>query len=311
MPARKRDPLELVSLRQLRYFAAAMRAGGFNAAARDAAISQPALSEQIALLESTLGVRLFDRAGGRATPTGPGHELDQRVSACLAELQAALRDTQERSGTVSGTVRIGLVQSYAGIWVLPVVRAMQGRWPQLAVALRRRTAHALTEGVLRGDFDLAVSFDPEPHADLEIVPCFVEPVVAVGVRPQRRRKTTLQELAAQRLALLPSEYTMRRQLDAAFARQGLKPQVHLESDALDDLVHAAQAHGMVALLNAGAALSLQVQDAVPVAVPLTEPGLRRTACLLRSRVRQASYAARQLWDALQAEAPAMPARWMR
>ena len=169
MSARSRDPLDLVSLRQLRYFVSAMRAHSFSAASRDASISQAALSEQIALLESTLDVHLFDRASGRAVATASGHELDRRVSACLSELQAALRDVQARASTVAGQVRIGLVQSYAGCWVLPVVRSAQAQWPQLAIALRRRTAQALVEGVLRGDFDLAVSFDPEPHADLEIL----------------------------------------------------------------------------------------------------------------------------------------------
>src|SRR5258708_3250241 len=81
MSARSRDPLDLVSLRQLRYFVSAMRAHSFSAASRDASISQAALSEQIALLESTLDVQLFDRASGRAVATASGHELDRRVSA--------------------------------------------------------------------------------------------------------------------------------------------------------------------------------------------------------------------------------------
>ena len=58
---------------------------------------------------------------------------------------------------------------------------------------------------------------------------------------------------------------MRRQLDNAFAAQGLKPGVHLESDTLEDLVHAARENNMVALLNGAAAMSLDVQDAVPLA----------------------------------------------
>ena len=186
-----------------------MRAHSFSAASRDASISQAALSEQIALLESTLDVQLFDRASGRAVATASGHELDRRVSACLSELQA-LRDVQARASTVAGLVRIGLVQSYAGCWVLPVVRRAQAQWPQLAIALRRRTAQALVEGVLRGDFDLAVSFDPEPHADLEILACFDEPVVAVGLKPaggdacwSSARSRTTPGLAAKRIRHAP------------------------------------------------------------------------------------------------------------
>ncbi|RCW72876.1 LysR family transcriptional regulator [Pseudorhodoferax soli] len=291
MTRRQRDPLDLVSLRQLRYFTAAMRARSFNAASRDAAISQAALSEQIALLEATLDVQLFDRASGRAVATASGHELDRRVAACLGELQAALRDAQARANTVAGLVRVGLVQSYAGCWVLPVVR----------------TAQALVEGVLRGDFDLAVSFDPEPHADLEILPCFVEPVVAVGAVPGKGRALRLAQLAPCRLALLPSEYAMRRQLDGAFAALGLKPQVRLESDVLEDLVRATQDGGTVALLNGAAALSLGVDGAIPI----LDKTLRRQACLVRSRTRHHTLAVRQVWDALVAATPRFPKPWMR
>lgn len=308
MPIRDRDPLDLVSLRQLRYFTAAMRARSFSAASRDASISQAALSEQIALLEATLDVHLFDRTSGRAVATVSGHELDRRVSICLGELQAALRDAHERANTVAGQVRIGLVQSYAGCWVLPVVRLAQAQWPQLSIALRRRTAQALVEGVLRGDFDLAVSFDPEPHADLEILECFNEPVVAIGLKPRRRRRQLdLSEVVNHPLALLPSEYAMRRQLDNAFAALGLKPNVQLESDALEDLVHAARENSMVALLNGAAALSLNVNEAIPLA----EKGLNRQACLVRSRSRHHSFAAQYVWDALSAEIPRLPPTWGR
>ncbi|WP_208512106.1 LysR family transcriptional regulator, partial [Variovorax paradoxus] len=103
---RARDPLELVSLRQLRYFSAAMRAPSFNEAARECSISQPALSEQIALLEQVLGVPLFDRTGGRAVPTLSGHELERRIAGSLLELQSALREVPERADTISGLVPV-------------------------------------------------------------------------------------------------------------------------------------------------------------------------------------------------------------
>ncbi|RQO43044.1 LysR family transcriptional regulator [Variovorax sp. KBW07] len=309
MATRSRDPLDLVSLRQLRYFSAAMRARSFNEAARSCSISQSALSDQIALLENLLEVHLFDRTGGRAVPTAPGRELDRRISACLGDLQSALLHTNERADTVAGRVRIGLVQSYSGCWVAPVAHAAQAQWPELSLVLQRRTAQALTEGVLRGDLDMAVSFDPEPHADLDIEPCFIEPFVAVGamagVARQRGKSIALASLADARLALLPSEYTMRRQLDAAFAKLGLRPQVGLESDVLEDLVHAADCSGMVAILNAAAALSLDVKNAMP----LKTPGLQRQACLVRSRTRFQTSAAKHLWEALRSSLPKMPLHW--
>ena len=303
MPKNFRDPLELVSLRQLRYFNAAVQASSFNEAARTCSILQPALSEQIAALEVALDIRLFDRVGRRAVPTQHALQLHRRLTASMGDLQAALRTAGERSVVVSGAVRIGLVQSYGSCWVAPVVRAAQARWPELSVSLSRRTAPALADGVARGDLDFAVSFDPAVRADMEIRSCFTEPFVAV--RPiKRKRPIGLIELAGDRLALLPTEYTMRRQIESLFAAQGVQPHVHFESDVLEDLVHAARHGGLTAVVNAATALSLQV----PGATRIDAPTLIRTACLMRSLNRYHTRAATFLWDALHVAATDLQTR---
>src|SRR3712207_8123309 len=61
-----------MELRQLRYFAAVARRRHFTAAAEAIGVAQPALSQQVRLLERELGVQLFDRSGRRVrlTPAG-------------------------------------------------------------------------------------------------------------------------------------------------------------------------------------------------------------------------------------------------
>lgn len=294
MVRRDRDPLEIVSLRQLRYFSAALQTSSFVAAAQACSISQPALSEQIAALEGALGLQLFDRVGRRATPTQAALQLHQRITACMGDLQAALRSVGESTVEVSGRVRVGLVQSYGACWVAPAVRTLQSRWPDLAVSMVRRTASALLEGVARGDFDFVVSFDALERPDLEIEPCFSEPYVAICPRPGRGGAIGLERLAQERLALLPPEYAMRRQIEQLFATKGLRPIVHFESDALEDLVDAARTTGLTAVVNAATALSLKVRGATRI----DAPSLGRTACLIRARHRYHTRAAMHLWDEL-------------
>lgn len=316
MARRTRDPLELVSLRQLRYFDAAMRSPTFHEAARRCAISQPALSEQIAGLEQALNMRLFDRVGRRAEATEPATQLHRRITACMGDLQAALRGASERSRSVAGHLRIGLVQSYGNCWVEPVVRAALERWPALKVSLARRTAPALEEGVARGDLDIACSFDASARDDLEVRACFAEPLVAVGIAapasrttraPRPTRRLPLAALAGRPLALLPPDYAMRRRIDAVFAAEGLRPDVRFESDALEDLVRAAREQALTAVVNAATVLSLRVRGVAT----LDAPGLARSACMLRARQRFRSAAALHLWDALEAAAVQLDARMQR
>ncbi|WP_269758604.1 LysR substrate-binding domain-containing protein [Variovorax sp. E3] len=303
MSRQLRDPLELVSLRQLRYFNAVIRADSFSMAARDCSISQPALSEQIAAFEAALGLRLFDRVGRRAIPTHQAMQLHRRITASMGDLQAALRAGSDRSVAVSGTVRIGLAQSYGNCWVAPVVHAAQARWPELSISMSRRTAPALAEGVARGDLDFAVTFDASDRSDMDVQACFTEPYVAVR-SGRRRRPMTLSELAGERLALLPTEYAMRRRIESLFAAQNLKPQVHFESDAQEDLVHAARHHGMTAVVNAATALSLNVRGAITI----DAPALARRACLIRSLNRYHTRAAIFVWEAMRTAATDLQAR---
>jgi LysR family hydrogen peroxide-inducible transcriptional activator len=58
------------TLKQLRYFEAVVRQAHFGRAAEICAISQPALSAQIAALETAVGQQLFERSARqvRLTP---------------------------------------------------------------------------------------------------------------------------------------------------------------------------------------------------------------------------------------------------
>ena len=48
---------------RIKYFNAVVEHGSFTGAARSCAVSQSAVSQQVAALETTLGVKLIERAG--------------------------------------------------------------------------------------------------------------------------------------------------------------------------------------------------------------------------------------------------------
>lgn len=75
-----------MELRPLRYVVAAAEEGSFSRAAATVHVAQPAVSQQIALLERELGERLFDRSERRA-------RLTVAVEAFLPFARAALEAT--------------------------------------------------------------------------------------------------------------------------------------------------------------------------------------------------------------------------
>ena len=77
----------LPSLSALQAFESAARHLSFTRAAEDLMLTQSAVSRQIGNLETTLGVRLFERTGSRLVLTDTGRSLSEDVRQMLDRLE--------------------------------------------------------------------------------------------------------------------------------------------------------------------------------------------------------------------------------
>jgi LysR family hydrogen peroxide-inducible transcriptional activator len=77
----------MLSTKQLRYFDAVSRVGHFRKAADQCAVTQPALSMQIADMERQLGIELIERRSKGLVLTEAGKEVARRAAHILAELR--------------------------------------------------------------------------------------------------------------------------------------------------------------------------------------------------------------------------------
>src|SRR6266536_1032386 len=99
-----------MELRQLVYFEAVARLGGFSRAAEQLHIAQPAISAQIRRLERELGAALFERTTRRVGLTHAGTLLLAHARAVLAELDAARSEFDELAAVLRGQLRFGVTQ---------------------------------------------------------------------------------------------------------------------------------------------------------------------------------------------------------
>ena len=100
-----------VRLRDLHVFFTVVRCGSMAKAASELGVSQPTVSEVIADLEHTYGVRLFDRSARGVAPTIYGDALLKRSIAAFDELKQSRRDIEFLADPARGELRIGCVQS--------------------------------------------------------------------------------------------------------------------------------------------------------------------------------------------------------
>lgn len=102
--------MAIPSLRQLRSYRAVMSLGSMAKAAETLNLTQPALSKQIAALEQTLALKLFERRrGGPMVPTTNGRLFYKSIESTLFGLDAitdtarGIAETSNRRLTIVGT----------------------------------------------------------------------------------------------------------------------------------------------------------------------------------------------------------------
>nr|WP_321440001.1 LysR substrate-binding domain-containing protein [uncultured Hyphomonas sp.] len=121
---------------KLRSFHAAAEAGSLTSAGDRLGISQSAVSRQIAALEETLGVSLFQRHARGLVLTDAGHTLFRStmdMAQAAASANTALRDQQE---TPQGELIVSAPVAFGSTWLVPRLGNFVKKHPDLHLDLR-------------------------------------------------------------------------------------------------------------------------------------------------------------------------------
>jgi DNA-binding transcriptional LysR family regulator len=190
-----------VSLVQLRCFRSVAEQGGFTAAAGHLCMSQSAVSQAVAHLEKTLKAPLLVRGRDGATLTAVGVAALTEVRAALAAVERLEACTGD-SRTLSGTLRIGVIQS-AAVRLLPHwLRRLRAEHPGIRVTLYEGTDPEIMGWVLAGVVEVGVT--SRTHADLVARAVFEDDYVAVvpdGHVLAGQASVSLRQLDGQRMLL--------------------------------------------------------------------------------------------------------------
>jgi DNA-binding transcriptional LysR family regulator len=135
--ARQWDRLigERVRLRELRILHAVVRSGSMAKAASTLAMTQPAVSQAIALLEAALGVPLLQRSPGGVTPTEFGEAMLRRALEAMDVLSEGIREVAALADPAGGEVTVGASESYIAGGVLSrTICALNRLYPRMTDA---------------------------------------------------------------------------------------------------------------------------------------------------------------------------------
>lgn len=164
--------------RHLAAFEAVARLGSVTRAAEELGYAQPAVSQQLGVLERRLGTTLLHRPGpGRApTLTQAGEALLPRARALLAALEDARMAVADAQAGLAGRVRVGTFQSASERLLPAILAALAASHPSLLVEVVEDVDDdALEARVLDGRLDLAFSVAPVTAAGLVEAPVAQDP----------------------------------------------------------------------------------------------------------------------------------------
>ena len=233
---------DLPPLDLLEAFEAAARHLSFTRAGDELALTQSAVSRQIAALEERLGVALFQRLHRALRLTEAGLRLQRATADVLQRLHAVtdeLRQAQRQK-----TVVVTTTPGFAGLWLIPRLAAFLALRPDVDV--RVSASYSLVQ-LEREGVDLAIRYCTAENAGPQAVKLFgelVTPVCSPAVRDDPARPLKRPE-DLQRHVLLHAESDARgTPLEwslwlRAMRVDGLRPAGVLHFSLYDQMIHAA------------------------------------------------------------------------
>jgi len=221
-----------LQLRQLHVFLAVMQHRSLSKAANTLGVATPTVSEIIADLENTFGIRLFERNSKGVEPTPYGEALRRRALIVFDELKQSVDEIRLLADPTVGEVRIACPLGIAYSIVPPILGRFISENPNVVVHFDEVITGAATRDLRalhdrRYDLIMARGGDSvrgTAAKDLNIEPLLNDQLVVVaGAHSKwaRRRKIDLAELAGETWIMQSAETGNYRVLVRAFERRGL------------------------------------------------------------------------------------------
>jgi len=218
-----------LNLRQLRYFVVLAEELSFTRAADRLHISQPPLSQQIALLEDELGVKLFVRSSRRVELTEPGRVFLNDIRATLDRIKSATVRVRAIEQGLAGRIELGLSSSHF-LGPLPRLIFRYSRThPKVTVTLNEMRPIDQLDALLERRIDVSISRAPVDDRVLCSLPLWKDPAVValpLGHRLAEREELRIADLKKERFVLLRREGSpFARNIYQCCAEAGFMPHI--------------------------------------------------------------------------------------
>jgi DNA-binding transcriptional LysR family regulator len=145
-------------------FAAVLEKRSLTAAARHLRRSLQSVSRSLATVERDVGVELIRRTTRRSSPTDAGLAFHRRLSAALAEIEAARLETANHRAEATGLLRIAGSTVFSPLHIVPALPEFLAAHPKVEVELELSDGYV---DLIDGGYDLAIRIGELPDSALK------------------------------------------------------------------------------------------------------------------------------------------------
>ena len=169
-----------MTLTQLRYFLVAVQAGSISRAAAQVRVAQPALSQQLGLLEAEFGQALLLRHARGVTPTEAGRRLRERATEILRQVELTRDELAVDARSPVGAVALGMATAANMAFSVEVLTRVRARFPRIRLHLVESMSGFLREWTERGRIDLSVIYEAPRSPGLRLEPLRDEDLLLIA-----------------------------------------------------------------------------------------------------------------------------------
>ena len=213
-----------MNLKQLSAFREVMLTGSVTQAARNLLRTQPAISAQIAGLEDEVGLKLFERQGGRLHPVPEAHYLLEEASAIIDRLNDADRTMRSIRDLDQGALQIVSMPG-PSVFLLPglIAKFVQHRG-QVKVSLISRSSIQVQNLIAVQKYDVGLAdvgfpgIAPSPLVDHEILRLECMCAMPADDKLASKDVVTAKDLSGKPIATLLDDHPNFIDTEAAFAK---------------------------------------------------------------------------------------------
>lgn len=287
-----------VEIRQLRYFLKIAELGSVSRASQALHIAQPALSHQMAQLEAELGHALLHRRYNGVQVTEQGQAFYSQAQRILKDIDDLPNVVANSAAHLRGTVAVGLPQSTAVHFAMPLLAALAERHPGVGLEFFDEISGNLLHGLSSGRVDIAVMVNDEAAKLTHATALMEEELFLVTTDASAlENPLPMARLATLPLTLPSLHQGVRGLVEEAVRTAGaVLPVPAIVANSMSIMRRAIESGRLCGVMPWGAVCD-EIRAGTLHAVPLA-PRLRRRVHVCSSRDAELSLAARAVRDLL-------------